>query len=138
MLAVQADKIDLIEVWAENDPTRGIRFGFAVSTLNGADNSAVAYTEVDVGKHTGMHNHSAEESHVVLEGTAEVVVGDDRQRLEKYGVAVVPALEFHEVVNVGSETLKVMTFFPSAAVVTMADQDVEPIKGHIFVTAPQE
>ena len=138
MLAVQADKIDLLELWAENDPTQGLRFGFALSTLNGAGNSAVAYTEVDVGKHTGLHNHSAEETHVVLEGTAEVVLGDDRQRLERYGVAVVPAMEFHEVVNVGSETLKVMTFFPSAAVVTMAEQVVEPIKRRIFVTAPQE
>ena len=94
MLTVQADKIDLVEVWTENDPSRGIRFGFAISTLNGADNSAVAYTEVDVGKHTGMHNHSAEETHVVLEGTAEVVAGEDRERLGKYGVAVVPAMKF--------------------------------------------
>lgn len=49
MLAVQADRIDLLEVWTQDDPTRGIRFGLAVSTLNGAANSAVAYIEVDVG-----------------------------------------------------------------------------------------
>lgn len=137
MLVVQADKADLFEIWSEDDPTRGIRFAFVISTLNGSEGSAVAYTEVDPGKHTGMHKHSAEESHVVLEGTAEIVVGDERERLEKYGVAVVPANAFHEVVNLGPETLKVMTFLPSAAVVTIPDRPVEPGKMTVFVTAPQ-
>ncbi len=138
MLVVQPDRSELLEVWSERDPTRGLRFGFAVSALNGAAGSAVAYAEVDAGKHKGMHWHSAEETHFVLAGDAEVVVGDERQQVSEGSVAVVPANAPHDVYNIGSETLRMITFFPSAAVVTTADQTVEPVGRRIFVTAAEE
>jgi mannose-6-phosphate isomerase-like protein (cupin superfamily) len=138
MLVVQPDQVDLIEVWSESDPTRGIRFGFAVSTINGAAHTAVAYSEVDPGKHTGMHTHSAEETHLILEGTAEIVVEDERERVEQGGVALAPAMALHDVYNVGSGTLRAISFFPSAAVVTTADIPVAPVGRRVFVTAPDE
>ena len=138
MLVVQPDRIELLELWSEGDPTRGLRFGFPVSALNGAAASAVAYAEVDAGKHKGMHWHSAEETHFVLAGTAEIVVADERQRVTEGSVAIVPANAPHDVYNVGSETLRMITFFPSAAVITTADQVVEPVGRRVFVTAPEE
>ncbi len=138
MLVVQADRAELLEVWSEADPTRGLRFGSPVSALNGAAASAVAYAEVDAGKHKGTHWHSAEETHFVLAGAAEIVVGDERQRVSEGSAAVVPANAPHDVYNVGSETLRMITFFPSAAVITTADQMVEPVARRVFVTAPEE
>jgi quercetin dioxygenase-like cupin family protein len=138
MLVVQPDRAELLEVWSDGDPTRGLRFGFAVSALNGAAGSAVAYAEVDAGKHKGIHWHSAEETHFVLAGSAEIVIGDDRQRLSEGSVAVVPANAPHDVYNVSSETVRMITFFPSAAVVTTADQSVEPGGRRVFVTAAEE
>ncbi len=138
MLGVDPDRVQLLELWSERDPTCGIRFGFAVSALNGAAGSAVAYADVDAGKHKGMHWHSAEETHLLLAGDAEVVVGDERQRVTEGTVAIVPANAPHDVYNVGSETLRMVTFFPSAAVITTADQVAEPVGRRVFVTAPEE
>lgn len=67
-----------------------------------------------------MHNHSAEETHVVIEGAAEVVVGDDRQRLEKDGVAVVPAMEFHEVANSAPPVIGDVLFYGRGAAAPQA------------------
>ena len=53
-------------------------------------------------------------------------------------MAVVPAMAPHDVYNVGSGTLKTINFFPSAAVVTTADQKVAPVGRRTFVTAPEE
>ena len=138
MLVTKPDQVDLFEVWSETDPTRRIRFGFAVSTLNGSTHSAVAYAEVDPGQHTGRHWHSAEETHLVIEGTAEIALDNERQRVEQGEVAVVAAMAPHDVYNVGSGTLKTINFFPSAAVVTTADQKVAPVGRSTFVTAPEE
>jgi hypothetical protein len=70
--------------------------------------------------------------------SAEIVVGDDRQRLSEGSVAVVSANAPHDVYNVSSEALRMITGFPSAAVVTTADQSVEPGGRRVFVTAPEE
>lgn len=138
MLVVQPDRTELLEVWSDHDETRGLRFGFPVSAVNGAAGSALAYAEVDAGKHKGMHWHSAEETHFVIAGSAEIVAGDERRPLSEGSVAVVPAHAPHDVYNVGSETLRMITFFPSAAVVTTADQTVEPVGRRVFVTAAEE
>jgi quercetin dioxygenase-like cupin family protein len=138
MLVTKPDQVELFEVWSESDSTRRIRFGFAVSTINGATHSAVAYSEVNAGEHTGRHWHSAEETHLILEGTAEIALDDERQRVEQGEVAVVLAMAPHDVYNVGDGTLKTISFFPSAAVVTTADQKVAPIGRSVFITAPEE
>ena len=62
----------------------------------------------------------------ILEGEAKAVVGDERGRLSKQEMAVVPATAPHDLYNVGEGTLRVVGFFSSAAVVTIFDDPLHP------------
>src|SRR5439155_4246210 len=105
---VTLGKLDLIEAWSETDERRGARFNFPIFSSTGACASAVVYFEVDPGKHLGMHTDSAEEVVLVVEGTAEVVVGGEPGRLEAGDMALVPALVPHDVSCAGDEPVRVV------------------------------
>jgi quercetin dioxygenase-like cupin family protein len=139
MLAVHLTERDLIDVSSETDETRRIRFDFPISAVAGAASTAVVYFELEPGEHTGMHSDSAEEIVLVLSGTAEATVGDERGELSVGGLGVVPALVPHDVRNIGEETLRVVGFFSSNTVVSVFDDPLMPIgKRVVGSPVPQE
>ena len=86
----------------------------------------------------GRHVHSAEEVLLVLEGTAEVSVGDERGRLSAGGLALIPAGVPHEPVNVGSDTLRCVAYRSSAAALHTWEVPLMPMESTTFVTPPAE
>lgn len=135
MLALQLQDSPLMEAWSETDETRRLRFGFPVSSLEGAAASAVVYFELEPGARTGVHTDSAEETLVLLEGTVEAVVGEERGEVATGGVALVPALVPHDVRNVGAETARVVGFFASSTVVSVFEDAFLPV-GRTVVGTP--
>ena len=127
MISAKPNELELLELWQESDPTMGIKVNFPIDARTGAASSAAAYFEVEPGQHIGRHTHSAEEILLILEGEAEAVVGDERGRLSKEEMAVVPATAPHNLYNVGEVTLRVVGFFSSAAVVTIFDDPLAPV-----------
>ena len=121
MYAVQLADRDLVEVGSEADESRRIRFDFPLSSLSGSASTAVVYFELEPGEHTGMHTDSAEEVVLILSGTAEAIVGDERGVLTAGGIGLVPSLVPHDVRNVGDETVRVVGFFSSSTVVSVFD-----------------
>ena len=71
------------------------------------------------------------ESLFVLEGEAEAAVEDERGRLSKEEMAVVPANAPHDLYNVGGVTLRVVCLFSSAAVVTIFDNPLAPLNAKV-------
>lgn len=138
MIAFGLDGLELIEAWQEADPTMQERFAFPLDATSGAASTAVVYFEVEPGYHCGAHSHSAEEVLLVLEGEAEAVVGEERGRLRMGGVALAPAHISHDLHNVGEDTLRVVGFFPSAAVVTVFAKEVSPAGTRTFVMGTPE
>jgi quercetin dioxygenase-like cupin family protein len=139
MVAVQLAERDLLDVTSETDETRRIRFDFPISSLGGAASTAVVYFELDPGEHTGMHTDSAEEIVLVLSGTAEAIVGDERGELTPGGLGLVPALVPHDVRNIGDETVRVVGFFSSATVVSVFDDPLMPAGKRVVGTPlPEE
>jgi quercetin dioxygenase-like cupin family protein len=139
MLAVQLTERELTEVFSETDPERRIRFDFPISSHVGTASTSVVYFELEPGEHTGMHSDSAEETVLILAGTAEAIVGDESGVLETGGLGVVPALVPHDVRNVGEETLKVVGFFTSNTVVSVFDDPMLPVgKRVVGSPLPQE
>ncbi len=61
------------------------------------------------------------------------MVGEERGRLSEGGMAVVPARVAHDVHNVGEDTLRVVGFFPSAAVVTTFEERLAPMNLKVMV-----
>jgi quercetin dioxygenase-like cupin family protein len=134
MLAVQLAERDLVEISSETDETRRIRVDFPISSVAGAASTAVVYFELEPGEHTGMHTDSAEEIVLLLSGTAEAIVGDERGELSAGGLGLVPALVPHDIRNIGEETVRVVGFFSSGIVVSIFDDPLMPAGKRIVGT----
>lgn len=138
MLALQLADRDLVDISSETDETRRIRVDFPISSVAGAASTAVVYFELEPGEHTGMHTDSAEEVVVILSGTAEAIVGDERGVLTEGGLGLVPALVPHDVRNVGEDTVRVVGFFSSSTVVSVFDDPLLPAGTRVVGTPMPE
>ena len=76
---------------------------------------------------------------LVLEGTVEQTIGDEQQQLSAGEVSFKPAGMIHDERNVGSETLRCVAFFSSAAILhTWEEVPLMPLGSRGFVTPPPE
>ena len=75
---------------------------------------------------------------LVLEGTAEVSVGDERARLSAGGLALIPAGVPHEPINVGSDTLRCVGYLSSSTALHTWEVPLMPMESTTFVTPPAE
>ena len=133
MLAVQTGEIELMGSWADEDSTQGGLFNVPISAQTGAASSAAIYFEVEPGKHCGRHVHAAEEIVLILDGEAEAELGDERRPLRRGGVALVPAYAPHDIHNIRERNVRVVGFFPAAAVVTSFEHPLQPLGAREFV-----
>jgi mannose-6-phosphate isomerase-like protein (cupin superfamily) len=133
------DELPLVDGWCEADSHVRARFSFPLHVATGSSMSGLVYMELKPGDNCGRHWDSAEEVFLVREGEAELEVGEERLRLTAGGVAVAPALVPHKVTNVGEETLKIVGFFGSGAVVARHDDQIEPLgTTDLIVPAPDD
>jgi quercetin dioxygenase-like cupin family protein len=136
MLAERIDQLELLEVWYENDPTMRLKVNFPFFLGTGTKSTAVVYFEIEPGYRLGTHTDSAEEILLVLEGMAEVSLGNEQGRLSVGEMALVPAMVPHGLRNVGEETLRVVGFFSSNVVVSTFDQPMMPFNQRAVGTPP--
>ncbi len=132
---INVTNLELIDGWSNTDPTRHVRFQFPVFSLTGAKSSAVVYFEVEPGKHLGTHTDSAEEVVFIVAGQGEAVLGQKRSILKPGSLVVIPAMAPHDVINNGTETLRVLGFFASSTVVSVFEDAFAPF-GKCVVGTP--
>lgn len=84
----------------------------------------------------GTHTDSAEEILLVLAGTVEVRLGEERGTLGQGAAALIPALVPHSVHNSRTETARCVGFFAAAAVVSTFDQPLMPFGQQAVGTPP--
>jgi quercetin dioxygenase-like cupin family protein len=121
------DELELVQGWCDASPRVRARFAFPLHVGAGSASSALVYLEVEPGDNIGRHWDSAEEVFFVRAGEAELELGEEHIRLSAGGIAVAPPLVQHNLYNVGDETLKVIGFFPSGALVARHDDRIEPL-----------
>ncbi len=136
MIAERIDQLELLEVWYENDPTMRLKVNFPFFLGTGTKSTAVVYFEIEPGYKLGTHTDSAEEILLVLEGEAEVSLGDEQGLLSAGEMALVPAMVPHGLRNAGEETVRVVGFFSSNVVVSTFDQPVMPFNQRVVGTPP--
>jgi quercetin dioxygenase-like cupin family protein len=136
MIAERIDELELMEVWYEDDPTMRVKVNFPFFLGTGTKSTAVVYFEIEPGCRLGTHTDSAEEILLVLEGTAEVSLGDEQGRLSAGEMALVPAMEPHGLRNAGEDTVRVAGFFSSNVVVSTFDQPMMPFGQRVVGTPP--
>ena len=136
MIAERIDELELMEVWYEDDPTMRLKVNFPFFLGTGTKSTAVVYFEIEPGHRLGTHTDSAEEILLILEGEAEVSLGDERGELSAGGMALVPAMEPHGLRNAGEETARVAGFFSSNVVVSTFDRPMMPFGQRVVGTPP--
>jgi quercetin dioxygenase-like cupin family protein len=136
VIAERIDQLELLEVWYENDPTMRLKVNFPFFLGTGTKSTAVVYFEIEPGHRLGTHTDSAEEILLVLEGEAEVSLGDEQGRLSAGEMALVPAMVPHGLRNAGDETVRVVGFFSSNVVVSTFDQPMMPFNQRVVGTPP--
>jgi quercetin dioxygenase-like cupin family protein len=134
----QINKPESVEFSAQAEPTIGPRLGLALSPTNGTATTVVAALDLAPGKRSGRHIHSIEEVVLVLRGTAEMMVGEEKAHLSAGEMVLVPALAPHELSNVGSDELHTVAFFPNAAFVSVFDNVLSPVESRVLITPPPE
>ena len=136
---VNLGELELVEGWAENDPTVRARFAFPITAESGAAGTSLVYFEIEPGNKLSPHTHTAEELLVILEGTARAIVGNTSQILIAGGISVIPAMALHNVENAGRGVLKAVGFFASAVMVSSYEHLLMPMQTRVLVTPfPQE
>src|SRR5215213_8946067 len=117
---------DLSAAWLDGDPTARWRSGAVLGAGAGAKAAGASLLEVDSGCRLPRHTDSAEEVIVVVEGTAEVTVGDDRSTAGAGEMALVPEGVPHEVRNAGDGVLRFAAVYAAPEVVTTYEAPVQP------------
>lgn len=85
----------------------GVRTVMLVSAVNGASQLCIFEQFCEPGLGAPTHLHSVEEVLTVVEGMAEIWLGDDRQTVEGGQSVLVPAGHWHGFKNIGETTLHV-------------------------------
>jgi quercetin dioxygenase-like cupin family protein len=143
MLKVNVGKLDKMAMHgAEDDPDRKVAGNFALDSAVGTKSGAAVYFELEPGKELGAHTDSAEEIVYVVDGTIEATIGNEKDRLSRGELGVVPVMKRHNFRNVGTNTAKVIGFFSSPNIVSTFEKVFMPANLSEFDTtkfpAPKE
>jgi quercetin dioxygenase-like cupin family protein len=133
MLHLDLSLVPLMDIQSALDPSRRLRVGFPQSSSVGNASTATVYFELEPGAHVGLHQDSAEELLLILEGEGEATVADETGVARAGAVVTVPAMEPHDVRNVGAGPLRVLGFFSASTVVSTFDEPVAPGGPQVFV-----
>lgn len=127
MNIVRLSELQLPELGYPDDATARVSGTFPFSAASGNTSTAMVYFELAPGKRLPTHTDSSEEILFVLEGLAEIAVGDERARAQGGDLAVVPAMVPHGVRNIGDRVARVVGFFPSPTVMSTFGAPLVPL-----------
>jgi quercetin dioxygenase-like cupin family protein len=119
-------EVDFSEAWIEGDATARWESASVHGSGTGAEASGSSLLRVGPGRRLPRHSDSAEETIVVLAGTAEVITPAGGDRLPPGAIAVIPASVRHEVRNAGDEPLVFAAVYGDSDVTTTYEADVQP------------
>ena len=136
MYTANLNTLDLLEAWYENDPHMRAKASFPFSQATGNASSAAVYFEIEPGHSLGTHTDSAEEIVLILSGTVEASLGDERGPLTAGEAVLIPAMVPHGIRNVGTEKVRCVGFFASATLVSTFDQVLMPFGVRAIPTPP--
>ncbi|HVE75248.1 MAG TPA: cupin domain-containing protein [Actinomycetota bacterium] len=129
--------IDLLNPADQEDAK--FQAGWAMFYATGNLATSALLTVLEPGGRIPTHSDSAEEIILVLEGTIEAQVGDEKTTLEAGMMGVNPALELHSMVNVGTTTSRVVGFMASNAIVSeFPEAAIMPLNSKVIGTPPPE
>ncbi len=98
---------------ARDEWRQGVLTRMQTSALNGAGQLCIFEQWCEIGHGAPTHLHAVEEVLHVLDGQAEVWIGDDRATLTSGQLVIVPAGRKHGFSNTGTSTLYIRSTLAS-------------------------
>jgi quercetin dioxygenase-like cupin family protein len=133
---VNINELELNEFIAQGDSTQRCKATFPMFAAHGTRDTATVYFELDPGENLGTHTDSAEELLFIIEGTAEVTVGDMKSEATAGSIALVPKLMPHDLRNAGPGKMRVLGFFGGANnIVATFEKTWDPVNSNMVDTS---
>jgi quercetin dioxygenase-like cupin family protein len=126
MSSLAPHELEFSAAYVDGDETARWESAAGHSPATGARASGSSVIRIPPGCRLPRHTDSAEETIVVVSGTAEVEVTGGRAELPPGGMALVPSDVTHEVRNAGDEPLTFVAVYAAPEVVTRYEQVVQP------------
>lgn len=114
MIQTNLSALELTEFTGITDNTQHCRATFPLLGAHGTRNLASVYFELEPGDRLGRHTDSAEELLIVLEGTVEIIVGDETATGGPGHLAIAPEMVPHDLRNVGTTKARILGVFGGA------------------------
>ena len=92
--------------------TKDVKLRWLISKKDGAEHFAMRLFEVEPGGYTPLHQHDWEHEVFILEGNGVTKDKNNEESFKRGDVFFVPAMEWHQFVNTGKETLKFLCLIP--------------------------
>lgn len=118
---------------ADNDKVRWSG-SYAAYGGAGSSQSATVYFTIAPGDPLGRHTDSTEEAQFIIEGRGELHLDGGNRLVEAGDVVVLAEGTPHDLVNVGSEELRVVGFFAAPEVSQHFDEVMLPPNSHVLGT----
>ncbi|MEQ6168520.1 cupin domain-containing protein [Ekhidna sp. MALMAid0563] len=139
MITVDLNHLELNEFVGVLEKKQHCKATFPLIGAHGSKELATVYFEIAPGDMLGRHTDSAEELLIILEGEAEVEIGNESICTKKGSVALVPKDIPHNLWNIGSETLKVLGVFGGANnIVATFEEEFLPLNTNVVDTSQIE
>jgi quercetin dioxygenase-like cupin family protein len=127
MASSNIDTVQMLEGGYEGEPNSMIKFGFLIGSHNGSQTCTCLLFEIPEGHTAPTHTDSADEVAFVVQGTAQVTIGDQTVNVGKGDIAQLPRMVPHGVKNTGQGTLRLLTFLPTATVSNVFEKPIWPL-----------
>lgn len=127
MIAANIDTVELLEGGYEGEPDSTIKFGFLIGSIHGSQTSTSLLFEIPAGHTAPKHQDSADEIALVVQGSGELTVGDETVQVKPGDMALLPRMVPHQVKNTSSETMRLVTFLPSATIANIFEKPIAPL-----------
>ncbi len=102
-----------------------------------ASNFSMGFVTLDPdGGQVPWHNQEQEEVYFIIEGTAQMCLGEEVMTLESGQAAYIPSMVFHQVTNIGAAPLRMIYCYGPAGDVAHWRQELEGTLPKAGVDAP--
>jgi quercetin dioxygenase-like cupin family protein len=134
MEPVSTNDLPRAAVHGEGVPEVSWQGAFVTYGGQGAEQSAIIVFEIEPGHRLGWHTDQTEESQYIVSGTGELHREDGVFPVGPGGVFALPTNVRHDLVNTGTETLRVVGFFAAGMFTQHFDDLMQPLGGHVLGT----
>jgi quercetin dioxygenase-like cupin family protein len=111
MISIDINTLDLVEFTGKEDQQQHCKATFPLIGAHGSKQLATVYFEIEPGNNLGRHTDSAEELIIVLEGTLEASVGNERGVVNAGSITLIPEMIPHDFRNTGTTTARILGVF---------------------------